>query len=82
MHFGHGRHRKWRSRGIMGQRGYQGPGRTGHHRRKTDDRSYGSRQALRQLYRHPDIDGNFYKRGLPDALVLAVYFTPHNDLII
>jgi hypothetical protein len=29
-----------------------------------------------------DIDGNFYKRGLPDALVLAVYFTPHNDLII
>jgi hypothetical protein len=29
-----------------------------------------------------DIDGKFYKRGLPDALVLAVYFTPHNDLII
>ena len=29
-----------------------------------------------------DIDRKFYKRGLPDALVLAVYFTPHNDLII
>jgi ketosteroid isomerase-like protein len=29
-----------------------------------------------------DIDGNFDKRGLPDPLVLALYFTPHNDLII
>ena len=29
-----------------------------------------------------DIDGNFDKRGLPDPLVLAVYFTPHDDLII
>jgi hypothetical protein len=29
-----------------------------------------------------DIDGNFDKRGLPDPLVLAFYFTPHNDLII
>jgi ketosteroid isomerase-like protein len=28
-----------------------------------------------------DIDGNFDKRGLPDPLVLAFYFTPHNDLI-
>src|ERR1700747_1463992 len=27
-----------------------------------------------------DIDGNFDKRGLPDPLVLASYFTPHNDL--
>ena len=29
-----------------------------------------------------DIDGNFDKRGLPDPLVLAFYFTPHNDLIV
>ena len=29
-----------------------------------------------------DIDGNFDKRGLPDPLVLAFYFTLHNDLII
>jgi hypothetical protein len=29
-----------------------------------------------------DVDGNFDKRGLPDPLVLAFYFTPHNDLII
>src|SRR6202008_5002139 len=29
-----------------------------------------------------DIDGNFDKRGLPDPLVLAFYFTPHDDVII
>jgi hypothetical protein len=29
-----------------------------------------------------NIDGNFDKRGLPDPLVLAFYFTPHTDLII
>jgi ketosteroid isomerase-like protein len=29
-----------------------------------------------------DIDGNFDKRGLPDPLVVAFYFTPHHDLII
>ena len=29
-----------------------------------------------------DIDGNFDKRGLPDPLVLAFYFMPHNDVII
>ena len=29
-----------------------------------------------------DIDGNFDRRGLPDPLVLAFYFTPHNDLIV
>ena len=29
-----------------------------------------------------DIDGNFDKRGLPDPLVLAFYFTPRDDLII
>src|SRR6201998_1376335 len=29
-----------------------------------------------------DIDGNFDKRGLPDPLVLAFYFTPHDDLIL
>ncbi|WP_426435500.1 nuclear transport factor 2 family protein [Bradyrhizobium genosp. P] len=29
-----------------------------------------------------DIDGNFDKRGLPDPLVLAFYFTPHNDRIV
>src|SRR5260370_11724297 len=29
-----------------------------------------------------DVDGNFDKRGLPDPLVLAFYFEPHNDLII
>jgi hypothetical protein len=29
-----------------------------------------------------DIDGNFDKRGLPDPLVLAFYFTPRDDLIV
>jgi ketosteroid isomerase-like protein len=29
-----------------------------------------------------EIDGNFDKRGLPDPLVLAFYFTPHDDLIV
>jgi hypothetical protein len=29
-----------------------------------------------------EVDGNFDKRGLPDPLVLAFYFTPHNDVII
>jgi hypothetical protein len=29
-----------------------------------------------------DIDGNFERRGLPDPLVVAFYFTPHHDLII
>jgi hypothetical protein len=29
-----------------------------------------------------DIEGNFDKRGLPDPLVLAFYFTLHDDLII
>jgi len=29
-----------------------------------------------------NIDGNFDKRGLPDPLVLAFYFTPHTDLIV
>ena len=29
-----------------------------------------------------DIDGNFDKRGLPDPLVLAFYFTPHDDRVI
>lgn len=29
-----------------------------------------------------EIDGNFDKRGLPDPLVMALYFTPHDDLIV
>jgi hypothetical protein len=29
-----------------------------------------------------DVDGSFDKRGLPDPLVLAFYFTPHGDRII
>jgi hypothetical protein len=29
-----------------------------------------------------DVDGVFDKRGLPDPLVLAFYFTPHNNLIL
>jgi hypothetical protein len=29
-----------------------------------------------------NIDGNFDKRGLPDPLVLAFYFTPHTDRIV
>ena len=29
-----------------------------------------------------DVDGNLDKRGLPDPLVLAFYFTPRDDLII
>jgi len=45
--------------------------------------------AVRKVVRHydnfivtADIDGNFDKRGLPDPLVVAFYFTPHHDLII
>jgi hypothetical protein len=29
-----------------------------------------------------NVDGNFDKRGLPDPLVLAFYFTPHGDQIV
>jgi hypothetical protein len=29
-----------------------------------------------------NVDGNFDKRGLPDPLVLAFYFTPHHELIV
>src|SRR5271156_4534015 len=29
-----------------------------------------------------NVDGNYDKRGLPDPLVLAFYFTPQSDLII
>ena len=45
--------------------------------------------AVKEVVKHydnfiatADIDGNFDKRGLPDPRVLALYFTPHNDLII
>ncbi|MEH2484616.1 hypothetical protein [Bradyrhizobium sp. AZCC 2230] len=29
-----------------------------------------------------NVDGNFDKRGLPDPLVLAFYFTSHNEFIV
>jgi hypothetical protein len=29
-----------------------------------------------------DVDGDYDKRGLPDPLVLAFYFTAHNNLIV
>ena len=29
-----------------------------------------------------NVDGNFDKRGLPDPLVLAFYFSPHHELIV
>jgi hypothetical protein len=29
-----------------------------------------------------NVDGNYDKRGLPDPLVLAFYFTPRSDLIV
>jgi hypothetical protein len=29
-----------------------------------------------------NVDGNFDKRGLPDPLALAFYFTAHNELIV
>ena len=29
-----------------------------------------------------NVDGNFDKRGLPDPLVLAFYFTSHDELIV
>jgi ketosteroid isomerase-like protein len=45
--------------------------------------------AVTKVVKHYDsfvvtaqIDGNFDKRGLPDPLVLAFYFTPHDDLIV
>ena len=45
--------------------------------------------AVTKVVKHYDnfivtanIDGNFDKRGLPDPLVLALYLTPHADLII
>jgi hypothetical protein len=28
------------------------------------------------------VDGNYDKRGLPDPLILAFYFTPQSDLIV
>jgi len=45
--------------------------------------------AVTKIVRHygnfivtAEVDGNFDKRGLPDPLILAFYFTPHNDTII
>ena len=45
--------------------------------------------AVTKVVKHYDnfivtanIDGNYDKRGLPDPLVLACYFTPQTDLII
>ena len=45
--------------------------------------------AVTKVVKHYDnfivtanIDGNFDKRGLPDPLVLAFYFTPHSDRVI
>ena len=45
--------------------------------------------AVTKVVKHYDnfivtanIDGNFDKRGLPDPLVLAFYFTPRTDLVI
>jgi len=45
--------------------------------------------AVTKIVRHhgnfivtAEVDGNFDKRGLPDPLVLAFYFAPHNDVII
>lgn len=45
--------------------------------------------AVTKVVKHDDnfivtanIDGNFDKRGLPDPLVLAFYFTPRTDRII
>jgi hypothetical protein len=29
-----------------------------------------------------NVDGNYDKRGLPDPLVLAFYFTPRSELIV
>jgi hypothetical protein len=29
-----------------------------------------------------NVDGNYDKRGLPDPLLLAFYFTPHSDKIV
>jgi hypothetical protein len=29
-----------------------------------------------------NVDGSFDKRGLPEPLVLAFYFTPHDDRIV
>ena len=29
-----------------------------------------------------NVDGNYDKRGLPDPLVLAFYFTPQSDLVV
>jgi hypothetical protein len=29
-----------------------------------------------------NVDGNYDKRGLPDPLVLAFYFTPQSELIV
>jgi hypothetical protein len=65
------------------QSGHQALGRARHYRRKTDDR------GVTKVVKHYDsfvitaeIDGNFDKRGLPDPLVLAFYFTLHDDLIV
>ena len=29
-----------------------------------------------------NVDGNYDKRGLPDPLVLTLYFTPQSELIV
>jgi hypothetical protein len=67
--------------------GTKRPSRTG--QSETSSSAKGRRSQLRKVVKHyenfiviADIDGNFDKRGLPDTLVLAFYFTPHSEFIV
>jgi len=67
--------------GLLGPKtGHQGLGRTGHHRRKAEHRSYENCEALRNFVVTAEIDGNFDSAFARPARP-GFYFTPHNDAI-
>jgi hypothetical protein len=53
-----------------------------YHRRATDNERTQGDQTLWELHRDRNVDGHYDKRGLPDPLVLAFYFTVQSDLIV
>jgi hypothetical protein len=64
----------------MGQSGHQGLGRTGHYRRKTDDRSYGNHYD--NVIVTADIDGNFDRARAAGPARLGLLFHTRDDCII
>jgi hypothetical protein len=53
-----------------------------YHRRESDDERNQVINHYGNFIATANVDGNYDKRGLPDPLVLAFYFTPKSDLIV